>query len=192
MQFLRALISICLTSLFSMSPAYASDRTVYDFTLTSIDGKPFPLAAYKGKTLLIVNTASKCGFTGQYDGLQQLWEKYRELGLVIIAVPSNDFGKQEPGTAEDIQSFCKSKFNISFPIAGKHIVSGKQAHPLFLWLGESLGKHTMPKWNFFKYLINPEGKAVEWFASTTDPLSARMVNAIDVNLPPRFTLPEKE
>ena len=188
MQFLKAVISILLSSFIPVTSAYASDRTAYDFTFESIEGEPMPLSEYAGKTLLIVNTASKCGFTGQYDGLEQLWERYRDRGLVIIAVPSSDFKNQEPGSNEEIRQFCKLRFGVTFPLTTKQHVIGKEAHPLFTWLGETLGKQAIPKWNFYKYVIDSEGKPVDYFLSTTSPTSDRVIEAIEKNLPPRYSL----
>jgi glutathione peroxidase len=186
MKFSKAVISFLLTSLLpAVAPAHNSGQSAYDFTLTTIDGETLPLSRYKGKALLIVNTASQCGFTGQYNGLQQLWEKYRDRELVIIAVPSNDFAEQEPGNAVAIKEFCQINYKVTFPIMEKQHVAGPQAHPLFGWLEKTLGKSSVPKWNFYKYLINAEGQPVNWFISTTNPVSDRMVQAIEENLPPR-------
>ena len=153
-------------------------KTAYDFQFTAIDGDQLELADYRGKVLLVVNTASQCGFTRQYDGLEAIWQKYQEQGLVVIGVPSNDFGKQEPGTAEDIQTFCEVNFNISFPMTDKQVVKGKNAHPFYQWVSAEAGLMGKPRWNFHKYLIGRDGQLVSWFASTTTPQSNKMQTAI--------------
>ena len=115
----------------------AASNSLHDFTLQSIDGKPMPLAQFKGKVVLLVNTASKCGYTGQYEGLEQLWLANKDKGLVIVGVPSNDFGGQEPGTASEIATFCLRNFGVTFPLTDKLVVKGDAAHPLYKWAGES-------------------------------------------------------
>lgn len=157
--------------------------TAYDFTFQSIEGDPLPLSNFKGKVLLIVNTASKCGFTPQYEGLQAIWDKYKDRGFVVLGVPSNDFGKQEPGNKDEIQEFCEVNFGINFPLTEKNSVSGKNAHPFYKWAKQELGFMAAPKWNFHKYLIDPEGKLVDWFATTTAPTSAKVTTKIESLLP---------
>jgi glutathione peroxidase len=153
--------------------------TVYDFTLETLQGKPLPLKQFKGKPLLIVNTASKCGFTPQYKGLEQIWKANKDKGLVVIGVPSNDFGRQEPGSAGEIQSFCEINYGVDFPMAAKVPVSGSAAHPLFKWLGEQGGFLSKPRWNFYKYLIDRDGKLATWFASLTPPDSGKFRKAVE-------------
>jgi glutathione peroxidase len=153
--------------------------SAYDFSFHTLVGhNPLPLASYKGKVLLIVNTASKCGFTPQYAKLEKLYETYKDSGLVILGVPSNDFGSQEPGTSEDIASFCQLNYGVSFPMTAKEVVSGKNAHPFYLWAKQKLGFGTAPKWNFHKYVINRHGQLVDYFNSTTSPDAPRVVKAI--------------
>lgn len=155
-------------------------NNAYDFAFnTLISHDPLPLTEYQGKVLLIVNVASKCGFTPQYKGLEELYTKYKDKGLVIIGVPSNDFGKQEPGTEEEIAQFCKLNYGVSFPMAAKEIISGKSAHPFYLWAKEKLGFGTAPKWNFHKYLINRKGELIDYFYSITTPGASRFVKAIE-------------
>jgi len=155
-------------------------KNAYDFSFHTLTGdKPLPLSAYKGKVLLIVNTASKCGFTPQYAALEKLYEKYKDRGLVIIGVPSNDFGGQEPGTDQDIANFCQVNFGVTFPMAAKEVVSGKNADPFYLWARKELGFGTAPKWNFHKYLINRKGELVDYFYSTTSPDATRFINALE-------------
>lgn len=161
----------------------AEGASAYDFGFTSITGEELPLAQFKGKPVLVVNTASECGFTPQYKGLEALWEKYKERGLVVIAVPSNDFGGQEPGSAEQIKDFCEVKYGVSFYIAAKEQVKGEGAHPFYRYAREKLGALAAPKWNFHKYLIGPDGQLVDWFASTTEPLDGKLTSKIESLLP---------
>ncbi len=163
--------------------ANASNTTAYDFEFKTLMGnKPMPLKDYQGKVILIVNTASHCGFTKQYAALETLYKKYQDQGLVIIGVPSNDFGQQEPGNDEEIATFCKINFGVSFPMTSKVDVTGPHAHPFYVWAKQSLGFGTAPKWNFHKYLINREGKLIDYFNSTTSPDNARVIRAIEAAL----------
>jgi glutathione peroxidase len=146
--------------------------TVYDFSATSIDGKPVELSSFKDKVLLIVNTASQCGFTTQYQGLQALYDKYASKGVEVLGFPCNQFGAQEPGSATDIQSFCQTRFGVSFPLFEKIDVNGANAHPLFQYLTKAapgiLGTEGI-KWNFTKFLIDGNGNVVKRYASATEP-----------------------
>ncbi len=146
--------------------------TVLDFEAESIEGRPRPLSAYRGKVLLIVNTASQCGLTPQYAGLEALYRKYRDRGLEILGFPCNQFGAQEPGTGTEIAQFCETQFGVSFPMFAKVEVNGDDAHPLFRWLRKEapglLGSEAI-KWNFTKFLVDREGRVVERFAPTTAP-----------------------
>lgn len=145
---------------------------VYEFTANSLDGKPISLRDYAGKVLLIVNTASKCGFTPQYEGLEALYQKYRDQGLAVLGFPCNQFGAQEPGTADEIGSFCHKNYGVSFPMFEKIDVNGEGAHPLYRWLKSSakglLGSEAI-KWNFTKFLVDRQGNVVDRFAPTTKP-----------------------
>jgi len=161
----------------------ASAQSAYDFSFTTLGGDPMPLAQYKGKALLVVNTASKCGFTPQYKGLEALYDKYKDKGLVVIGVPSNDFGGQEPGSATEIKQFCQLNYGVTFPMTSKQVVSGEGAHPFYLWAHSVLGFGSAPKWNFHKILIDADGRAVDYYASTTAPDSDKLVSAIDKLLP---------
>lgn len=163
--------------------AAAASGTAHAFSFVSITGEPLPLDTFAGKAVLIVNTASKCGFTPQYDGLQALWDQYRDQGLVVLGVPSNDFGGQEPGTEEQIQQFCSVNFNIDFPMTSKVSVIGSDAHPFYKWAREEVGFVGAPKWNFHKYLIGPDGMLVDWFSSMTGPKTRRLTAAIEAALP---------
>ena len=156
--------------------------TLYDFTINGLDGKPMALAQFKGHPVLLVNTASECGFTPQYDGLEKLWERYKAKGLIVIGVPSNDFGGQEPGNGSEIATFCKKNYGVTFPLADKATVSGNDAIPVYQWANSQAGFIGKPKWNFHKYLFNKDGKFVEWFASTTEPQSSKVIEAVDAAL----------
>jgi glutathione peroxidase len=154
------------------------------FTFKSINGEDtINLSDFSGRAVLVVNTASRCGFTSQYNGLQSLWTKYKDRGLVVLGVPSNDFGGQEPGTEKEIQSFCTVNFDIDFPMTEKQVVSGKSAHPFYIWAAQELGTLSKPRWNFFKILIDGKGNAVDWFASNTAPTSSKLTAAIERVLP---------
>jgi glutathione peroxidase len=146
--------------------------TAHDFQATSLDGKPVPLKEFAGKVMLIVNTASKCGFTPQYEGLEALYQKYRDRGLVVLGFPCNQFGAQEPGSATEIGSFCEKNYGVSFPMFEKIDVNGDTAHPLYQWLKKSarglLGSERI-KWNFTKFLLDRQGNAVERYAPLKKP-----------------------
>ena len=154
-------------------------KTLFDFKISSINGDEFDLSKYKGNTLLIVNVASKCGFTKQYAELQNLYELYKDKGFLILGVPSNQFGSQEPGSETEIKNFCETNFNISFPMTSKYNVKGENAHPIYLWAKETYGNQAIPKWNFHKILINKDGKVEDTFASFTKPLSKKLIKAIE-------------
>ncbi|HLM52890.1 MAG TPA: glutathione peroxidase [Pseudoxanthomonas sp.] len=148
--------------------------TVHDFEAVDIDGKTVPLSDYRGKALLIVNVASKCGFTPQYAGLEKLWQEYRERGLVVLGFPCDQFGNQEPGDEAEIKNFCSLTYGVSFPMFAKVEVNGEGAHPLWKWLkaqkGGLLGFDAI-KWNFTKFLVGRDGQAIERYAPTDKPQS---------------------
>ncbi|MBI5494445.1 MAG: glutathione peroxidase [Deltaproteobacteria bacterium] len=148
----------------------------HDFTVKALDGKDHPLTQYKGKVVLVVNTASECGFTPQYAGLEKLHEEYAGKGLVVLGVPSNDFGAQEPGTPEQIQAFCETKFHVRFPLTEKMVVKGKAKAPLYGFLTEDHGE---PKWNFHKFLVGKDGEVIDSFNSAVGPDSKSLRGAID-------------
>lgn len=157
-----------------------TNQTAYDFSFNHLmEDKPLLLAEFKGKVILLVNTASQCGFTPQYEGLEKLYETYKDQGFVIIGVPSNDFGGQEPGSNQEIAKFCKINYGVTFPMASKEVVSGDDAHPFYKWARKTLGFGTAPKWNFHKYLINRKGELVDYFNSTTSPENDRVKEAIE-------------
>jgi glutathione peroxidase len=154
------------------------------FEFTSIDGsEKLPLDVWRGRPVLVVNTASFCGYTPQYRDLEALWQRYRERGLVVLGVPSNDFGQQEPGSATEIKQFCETNYAVDFPMAQKCRVIGGAAHPFYRWVAESLGEAGTPRWNFHKYLIAPDGRLVDWFSTATKPDSRKVEKAIEVVLP---------
>jgi glutathione peroxidase len=150
-----------------------------DFTLKSIDGTMLPLKKFAGHPVLLVNVASACGFTPQYAGLQKLHEKYSGKGLVVLGVPSNDFGAQEPGSEKEIKQFCETSFGVTFPMAGKEHVIGGNAHPLYRWIAQQMGEGGAPRWNFHKYLISKDGELLEAWGSRTAPEAPEVVAAIE-------------
>ncbi len=150
-----------------------------DFTLKSIDGTMLPLKKFAGHPVLLVNVASACGFTPQYAGLQKLHEKYGSKGLVVLGVPSNDFGAQEPGSEKEIKQFCETSFGVTFPMAGKEHVIGGNAHPLYRWIAQKLGEGGAPRWNFHKYLISKDGELLEAWGSRTAPEAPEVEAAIE-------------
>ena len=156
-----------------------NNKSFFDFKINSIDGNEINFSEYKGKSFLIVNVASQCGFTKQYDDLQKLYEDYKERGLVVIGIPSNQFGSQEPGSEAEIKNFCETNFNINFPMTSKYEVKGDNAHPIYIWAKETYGKSTVPKWNFHKILINKYGKVEDTFASFTGPLSNKILKKLE-------------
>ena len=158
------------------------DKLFFDLSIKSIDSKTINLSEYKGKTVLLVNVASNCGFTKQYSGLQTLYDTYKEKNFIVLGVPSNQFGGQEPGTNDVIKNFCETNFNITFPITDKIDVKGNNAHIIYKWAKENHGKSTVPKWNFHKILINKEGKIHDTFGSFTEPLSNKIKKQIELIL----------
>jgi len=154
-------------------------RTAYDIKMTTIDGKPMPFSQYKGKVLLVVNTASFCGFTPQYEALEKAQTTYKDKGFTVIGVPSGDFMGQEYKTNAEIKQFCESKFGINFPLSEKSVVKGPNATPFFAWAAATLGAGEAPKWNFHKYLVDRSGKIVGSFASGTKPDSPEVTAAIE-------------
>jgi glutathione peroxidase len=174
------LISLLVLCIAALSPAQAT--TAYDFSFPAIDGSELKLSDYQGKVLVVVNTASQCGFTGQYDDLQQIWQRYQNQGLVVIGVPSNDFGGQEPGSNSDIKDFCETNFSIDFPMSEKVVVIGDGAHPFYRWAKNELGAAARPRWNFHKYIIGRDGQLADWFSSMTNPSSKKFRGAVEAAL----------
>ena len=153
-------------------------QLAYDFQFKSIDGKIIKLSDFENKVIVVVNVASRCGFTNQYDDLQQLWATYQDKDLIVLGIPTNDF-KQEPASNEDIKDFCENNFNISFPMSEKINVIGNNSHPFFKWAKDNYGKAAVPKWNFHKIIIGKDGKVADTFASITKPSSKRFINSIE-------------
>ena len=152
----------------------------YDFKFKNIEsGEALNLSDYKGKIVMVVNVASKCGFTKQYEALEKLYNDYKDKGLVIIGVPSNDFGSQEPRTNQEILEFASTKYNVSFPIVQKEKVKGNEAHPFYLWVKEE--KDVAPKWNFYKIIIGKNGEILDYFSSMTKPDSKKIIKLLDDN-----------
>ena len=168
-----------IISLLSKSVSADYKKLAYDFNFNDLDGSNLNLSEYKGKVIIVINVASQCGFTKQYDDMQKIWEKYQTSGLIILGIPSNDFGQQEPGSSKEIKNFCESKFGITFPMTEKVTVKGLEAHPFYLWAKENYGKAAIPKWNFHKIIINRSGKIAETFSSITSPSSKRFINSIE-------------
>lgn len=150
----------------------------YDFSFRSIDGGALPLSTFKGRALLVVNVASQCGLTPQYSGLEALWRANRDKGLVVLGVPANDFGAQEPGTEEQIKTFCETRFQVDFPMTAKEHVIGPDAHPLYKWVASELGEDAAPKWNFHKYLFGRDGTIAGTFGSRMAPDAPELATAI--------------
>ncbi len=172
------LYGMMIFSLLRGGEAYSAEqKDFYDFTLTSIEGKPLNLGDFKGRVVLLVNTASQCGFTPQYSGLQALYDEFKDRGLVVLGVPSNDFMGQEPGDNSQIKKFCEVNFNINFPMTEKSKVLGADALPLFRWLAAE-PKGGKPKWNFYKYLIGRDGRLRESFSSFTKPDAEKLRAAV--------------
>ncbi len=153
--------------------------SVLNFTMNSIDGKPKPLSAYKGRVFMIVNTASECGYTPQYETLQKLYEKYKDKGFQILAFPANNFGEQEPGSNAEIKTFCSTKYHTTFDLFEKISVKGKDQHPLYKYITTASGFDGDVKWNFQKYLVNKEGKIVRRYLSAIDPMSEEVLRDVD-------------
>jgi len=158
------------------------EKLFFDLSIKNIDNKIMNLSKFKGKTVLLVNVASNCGFTKQYTGLQALYEKYKEKDFIVLGVPSNQFGGQEPVSNNEIKNFCETNFNITFPITNKVDVKGDNAHSLYKWAKENHGNSTVPKWNFHKILINKEGKIQDTFNSFITPLSDKIIKQIELTL----------
>jgi glutathione peroxidase len=166
----------------AMTAALFGASNVLDFTLNSIDGKPAPLSQYQGKVVLIVNVASRCGYTPQYEGLEKVYEKYKDKGFVILGFPANNFGGQEPGTNEEIKTFCSSKYSVKFPLYSKISVKGDDMHPLYQFLTDKQANPATGgdiKWNFTKFLVGKDGNVIARFEPAVTPESAEVAGAIE-------------
>ena len=178
---LYVLFVILIIIMFSISNKVLAkyEKTIYDFKIESLTGEKINFSKYKNKPILLVNVASKCGFTKQYEDLQKLWEKYKDKGLIVIGLPSNQFGGQEPGSNNEIKKFCEVNFNINFPMTTKINVKGENIDPIYKWAIKNYGKKAQPKWNFYKILINKEGKIEQTYSSITNPMSKKITNEIE-------------
>jgi len=164
-----------------MSNVNSSEKVFHDFTIESISGETINLSDYKSKVVLLVNTASKCGFTSQYSGLQKIYEKYRADGLVVLGVPTNDFN-QELSKDSDVKEFCEIRFGVEFPMSSIQPIRGDNAHPIYKWIKSNVSVIGQPRWNFHKYLIGKDGRIINWFSSMTSPTSEGLVNQIETAL----------
>tara|TARA_B100001123_G_scaffold208752_1_gene236309 strand:- start:229 stop:780 length:552 start_codon:yes stop_codon:yes gene_type:complete len=176
---IKYLILIITMSFFSTSTTANYDKLAYDFNFNDLDGSPLNLSEYKNKVIVVVNVASQCGFTKQYEDMQKIWEKYQAKDVIMLGVPSNDFGKQEPGSNKEIKNFCEAKFGITFPMTEKVSVKGSEAHPFYVWARKNYGKSAVPKWNFHKIIIDKNGKIADTFSSITNPSSKKFINALE-------------
>ena len=181
MRKLTLMLMLCAATTLLAAPA----KSIYDFTMNSIDGQPVSLSSYKGKVVLLVNVASKCGFTPQYTGLEALYEKYKDRGLVIVGVPANNFAQQEPGTDAEIKTFCSRKYSVTFPMMSKVSVLGDDKTPLYVFLTDKSANPTVGgdiKWNFTKFLFDRNGKPVARFEPAVTPDSPEVTSAIEAAL----------
>ena len=154
------------------------EKLAYEFSFKSIDGDKINLQNYKDNVIVVVNVASRCGFTNQYEDLQKLWSRYKDKNLLVVGIPTNNF-KQEPGSNKDIKNFCETNFNVNFPMTEKMDVIGENAHPFFKWAKENHGRNAVPKWNFHKIIIGKDGKVADTFASITRPSSKKFIDLIE-------------
>ena len=167
--------------MFFFSSSSTDDKNFHDFTLESIEGKSLSLDSFEKKVVLLVNTASKCGFTPQYSGLQKLYDRYKDDGLVVLGVPSNDFN-QELSNNEQVKEFCEIRYGVNFPLTKILKVRGDNAHPLYKWIAANVSVIGTPRWNFHKYLIGKDGNIVNWYSSMTSPNSESLIKEIETAL----------
>ena len=173
------IFGLTIIMIFFKGSAHAKyEKIFFDFKINSITGDVIDFKDFKGKLVLIVNTASYCGFTKQYDDMQELWEKYKDKGLIVLGIPSNSFN-QEKKNNSDVKEFCEINFNINFPLTEITDVKGDNAHEIYKWAKENYGKSAVPKWNFYKILINKEGKIEDTYASLTNPTSKKITKKIE-------------
>ena len=168
-----------MISFLSNTSSAKYEKLAYDFKFNDLDGSVLSLSDFKGKVIVAVNVASQCGFTKQYEDMQNVWEKYQKKGLIMIGIPSNDFGNQEPGGSKEIKNFCEAKFGITFPMTEKVKVKGDEAHPFYMWAKQNHGSSAVPKWNFHKIIIDRNGKIHETFSSITNPSSKKFIKIIE-------------
>jgi len=176
---LKLFILIIMISFLSNTSSAKYEKLAYDFKFNDLDGSVLSLSDFKGKVIVAVNVASQCGFTKQYEDMQNVWEKYQKKGLIMIGIPSNDFGNQEPGGSKEIKNFCEAKFGITFPMTEKVKVKGDEAHPFYMWAKQNHGSSAVPKWNFHKIIIDRDGKIHETFSSITNPSSNKFIKIIE-------------
>ena len=178
---MKKLVFIVLVFIMFFFKNFASanyNKVFYDLQINSITGELIDFKNYKGKAILVVNTASYCGFTNQYEELQELWDTYKSKGLIVLGIPSNTFN-QEKKVNEEVKKFCEVNFNINFPLSTITEIKGDNAHEIYKWAKKNYGKSAVPKWNFYKILINKEGKIEDTFASFTKPMSSKLIKKIE-------------
>ena len=174
------LLGLIFTAMTTNSSSSNTVNSIYDYSINSLSGDTINLADFKGKKILFVNVASKCGFTSQYDGLQELYKTYKDK-LVVIGLPCNQFGGQEPGTAKEIESFCRANYGVDFPLSSKIEVKGASQHPIYKWLTSKSQNGVMDstvRWNFQKYLVDENGQLIDYFYSTTKPMSSKIIKLL--------------
>ncbi len=179
----KTILAFTFLGLLATAATADAPASLFDFTMKSIDGKSQPLSAYKGQAILVVNTASKCGYTPQYEGLEALYGKYKDRGFTVLAFPANNFFGQEPGTDAEIKQFCTATYRITFPIFSKISVKGKNIDPLYRWLTTQEGLSGDVSWNFNKILVGPDGKIVARFGSNVAPMSSELTGKLEAVLP---------
>ena len=176
---IKVILLLMIMSFFGTNVTANYEKLAYDFQFKDLDGSTLSLSEYKGKIIVAVNVASQCGFTKQYEDMQNIWDKYQSKGIIMLGIPSNDFGGQEPGSSKEIKNFCDAKFGITFPMTEKVTVKGSEAHPFYIWARENYGKSAIPKWNFHKIIIGKDGKVAETFSSITKPSSKKFIKVLD-------------
>ena len=160
------------------SNSESSDQNLHDFSIESINGETIKLSDYKSKVVILVNTASKCGFTPQYSGLQKIYERYKDDGLVVFGVPTNDFN-QELHNDDEVKNFCEIRYGVKFPMSSIQKIKGENAHPIYKWIQSNVSVIGQPRWNFHKYLIGKDGNIVNWFSSMTSPTSEGLIKQVE-------------
>jgi glutathione peroxidase len=169
---------IVIITMFFSTKSTSSDKSFHDFSIESISGEDIVLADYKDKVVLLVNTASQCGFTPQYAGLQKIYDRYKDDGFVVLGVPSDDFN-QELSNDDDVKKFCEIRYGVNFPLTSIQKIKGESAHPLYKWISGNTSVIGQPRWNFHKYLISKEGQIVNWFSSMTSPTSEGLLKQVE-------------
>ena len=174
-------VLVIILSLMFFSKSNSSDKVFHDFSIESISGDTINLSDFKSKVVLLVNTASKCGFTPQYSGLQKIYERYKDDGLIVFGIPTNDFN-QELSKDSEVKEFCEIRFGVEFPMSSIQPIRGEDAHPIYKWIQSNVSVIGQPRWNFHKYLIGKDGKIINWFSSMTSPTSEGMIKQIETAL----------